>query len=234
MDFVTLFPQMVLAASGHSILGRAQAAGHVAFRAFNPRDYAYDRHRKVDEAPYGGGPGMLLKAEPVALALEALQPVEGAAVVLTDPSGSLFDQAAARELSERPQVVFLCGHYEGFDHRVRTRLATHVLSIGDYVLTNGELPALVMADAVTRLLPGVLGNEGSLEVDSHSGEGLLGAPNFTRPEVWRGERVPDVLLSGDHQAIARWRHEQALRLTQELRPELMKHSGLDVLDSTER
>ncbi|MGV3618291.1 MAG: tRNA (guanosine(37)-N1)-methyltransferase TrmD [Fimbriimonas sp.] len=226
VDFVSLFPEMLAGLLGHSILGRAAATGRVAFRTANPRDYAYDRHQKVDDTPFGGEPGMLLRAEPVALALESLQPVQGAAVVMTDPAGIPFTQASAQALSELSQVVFLCGHYEGIDHRVKTQLCTHAFSIGDYVLTNGEMPALVMADAIVRLLPGVLGNAASLEADSHS-RGLLSAPNFTRPEVWRGEAVPAVLRSGDHRAIAKWRREQALRLTRETRPDLLARARLE-------
>lgn len=226
---------MLAAPLGHSILGRASANGKVSFRTANPRDYAYDRHQKVDDTPFGGEPGMLLRAEPVALAIESLQPAEDAAIVMTDPAGLPFDQAAAQALSECPQVIFLCGHYEGIDHRIKTRFCTHAYSIGDYILTNGELPALVMADALVRLLPGVLGNAASLEADSHS-DGLLSAPNFTRPEVWRDEAIPTVLKSGDHKAIARWRREQALRTTRDNRPDLLARArlekgDLDVLSS---
>ena len=157
------------------------------------------------------------------------------AVILTDPAGVPFTQEAARELSGFEHIVFLCGHYEGFDHRVKTQLCTHAFSIGDYVLTNGELPALVMTDAIVRLIPGVLGNEGSLQADSHS-DGLLSAPNYTRPEEWRGERVPEVLTSGNHKAIAKWRREQALLTTKSARPDLLakaklEKGDLDVLSS---
>jgi tRNA (guanine37-N1)-methyltransferase len=235
VDFVSLFPEMLAAPLGHSILGRASANGKVAFRIANPRDYAYDRHQKVDDTPFGGEPGMLLRAEPVALAIESLQPETSAAIVMTDPAGLPFDQTAAQTLSECPQVIFLCGHYEGIDHRIKTRFCTHAYSIGDYILTNGELPALVMADALVRLLPGVLGNAASLEADSHS-DGLLSAPNFTRPEVWRDEAIPAVLKSGDHKAVARWRREQALRTTRDNRPDLLARAklekgDLDVLSS---
>jgi tRNA (guanine37-N1)-methyltransferase len=235
VDFVTLFPEMLSAPLGHSILGRAAASGRVAFRTANPRDYAYDRHQKVDDTPFGGEPGMLIRAEPVALAIESLSPAEDAAVVLTDPAGLPFTQSNAQQLSQRSQVVFLCGHYEGIDHRIKTRLCTHAFSIGDYILTNGEMPALVMADAIVRLLPGVLGNAASLEADSHS-DGLLSAPNYTRPEVWRDEAVPAVLRSGDHKAVAKWRREQALRLTRDVRPDLLakarlEKGDLDVLTS---
>jgi tRNA (guanine37-N1)-methyltransferase len=197
----------------------------VTFGAANPRDFATDRHRTVDDSPYGGGPGMLMKIEPVAAAIESLPVQPGAAVVLTDPTGARFTQAAAWELAERPQVVFLCGHYEGFDHRVRTLFATHVYSIGDFVLTGGELPALAMADAIARLVPGVLGSEESLAADSHA-DGLLSAPQYTRPEVFRGEAVPKVLLSGDHGAVRAWRRREALRLTRTLRPDLFARAKL--------
>lgn len=220
---------MLRGAVGHSILARAAAAGRVAFGFANPRDFTYDRHQKVDDTPFGGEPGMLIKAEPTALALEALDPTEDTAVILTDPAAPLFTQSHARELSGRRHLVFLCGHYEGFDHRVKTKLATHAFSIGDYVLTNGEMPALVMADAIVRLMPGVLGNEASLAADSHS-DGLLGAPNFTRPHVWRGEPIPGVLTSGDHKAVRKWRREQALRATRELRPDLLATAELNRTD----
>lgn len=229
VDFVSLFPEMLAAPLGHSILGRAAAAGKVAFRAANPRDYAYDRHQKVDDTPFGGEPGMLIRAEPVALAIESLTPDEQTAIVLTDPAGLPFDQTAAQLLSERSQVIFLCGHYEGIDHRIKTRFCTHAYSIGDFILTNGELPALVMADAVVRLLPGVLGNAASLEADSHS-DGLLSAPNFTRPEVWRDEAVPSVLRSGDHKAVAKWRRQQALLTTRDNRPDLLAKARLEKAD----
>ena len=268
VDFVTLFPEMVAPSLVHSILGRAGASGLVAFRTANPRDFCHDRHLKVDDRPFGGEPGMLIRAEPVARAVEWLvrtppskeegpprdalwfapggegwgldasdsrstptlpspggQELARTAVVLTAPTGRPFDQAAARELAGYERVVFLCGHYEGIDHRVEEALCTHVFSIGDYVLTNGELPALVMADAVVRLVPGVLGNGGSLEADSFS-DGLLAAPNYTRPVVWRGREVPAELRGGDHKAIARWRRGASLRLTREVRPDLLARARL--------
>lgn len=235
VDFVTLFPETVRAMLAEGILVRAKAAGLVEFRAVNPRDYCYDRHQKVDDAPFGGAPGMLIRVEPVALALASLNTTADAAVVLTDPAGPLFRQSDARALSTKNHVVFLCGHYEGFDHRVQTHLATHAFSIGDFVLTNGELPALVMADAVLRLVPGVLGNAASLEADSHA-DGLLSAPNYTQPDVWRDAAAPAVLKSGNHAAIARWRREQSLRLTRAIRPDLLasaplRKADIDVLSS---
>lgn len=378
--FVTLFPDWIRSSLGHSILARAEASGLVDFSIVNPRNFCYDPHKKVDDVPYGGHPGMLMKAEPVALAIEAVfsrqsavsswqdegKPVvpsspgeegvgdggdlvrsserdgfepgeaigevatspldgkqsknspltpkpplpdklgegelgsnpitstdesessgdsfemdssptragvhndghpEGAlhveseertgkvdlndsleakmsddgrlarfsgphnsqltthnsktAIILTEPSGIPFTQAHAEDLATYDQIIFVCGHYEGIDHRIEETFATHVFSIGDYVLTNGELPALVMADAVTRLIPGVLGNENSLDEESFQNN-LLGAPNYTRPEVWRGVPIPEVLKSGNHKAIEKWRHEQAIERTKNRRPDLVK------------
>jgi tRNA (guanine37-N1)-methyltransferase len=230
IDFVTLFPELIEGALSHSIMARATAANAAQFGWTNPRDYCYDRHGKVDDTTYGGEPGMLIRAEPVALALRALPAMsDRTAVILTAPTGKLFSQADARALSRLSHLVFLCGHYEGFDHRVETQLTTHVFSIGDFVLTNGELPALVMADAIVRLLPNVLGSPESLEADSHS-DGLLSAPNYTRPEMWRGERVPEVLLSGNHQAVAAWRRRESLRLTRARRPDLLAKARLTKAD----
>ena len=222
IDFVTLFPDMVRGALEHSILGRAASAGLVEFRAVSPRDYCYDQHKKVDDTPYGGHPGMLIKAEPVALAIEGLLPPDPTAhaVIFTEPSGIPFKQENAKELAQYEQIIFVCGHYEGIDHRAEETYATHVFSIGDYVLTNGELPALVMADAITRLLPGVLGAAESLEEDSFSGQGLS-APNYTKPPVWRGKEVPEVLRSGDHKKIEEWRRVEGEKRTRERRPELL-------------
>ncbi|MFI5384680.1 MAG: tRNA (guanosine(37)-N1)-methyltransferase TrmD [Fimbriimonadales bacterium] len=223
LDFVTLFPEMVLGTLGHSITSRAADGGFASYGASNPRDFTTDRHRTVDDNPFGGGPGMLMKAEPVAQAIESLGPAD--AVVLTDPTGRLFTQGDARALSSLGHVVFVCGHYEGIDDRIRQRYATHVFSIGDFVLTNGELPALVMADAIVRLIPGVLGSEESLAIDSHS-DGLLSASQFTRPEDWRGLGVPPVLLSGNHAEIERWKRREALKLTREQRPDLFARACL--------
>ena len=218
VGFVTLFPEMIRPLLEHSILGRAERAGLVEYVFANPRDFCYDPHRKVDDRVYGGGPGMLMKAEPVALALESLAPSEGAAVVMTDPAGALFGQADAEELSQCSEVIFICGHYEGIDHRIES-LTTHSFSIGDYVLTQGEMPAMVMADATVRLRPGVLGSEDSLLADSFQ-DGLLSAPNYTRPEVWRGLAVPSVLISGDHAKVAKYQREVAEERTRLRRREL--------------
>jgi tRNA (guanine37-N1)-methyltransferase len=223
IDFVTLFPEMVLGALEHSITKRAQEAGVTSYGTANPRDFTADRHRTVDDSPFGGGPGMLLKAEPVAQAIESLGPAD--AVVFTDPTGHRFEQNHAQALASVEHLVFVCGHYEGIDDRVRQHFATHVFSIGDFVLTNGEMPAVVMADAIVRLLPGVLGSEDSLGIDSHA-DGLLSAPQFTRPEVWRGHSVPPVLLSGNHSEIAKWKRRQSLKLTREGRPDLFARARL--------
>ncbi len=229
VGFVTLFPEMVQEALSHSIMSRAVAAGAVKFETANPRDFATDKHRSVDDSSYGGGPGMVMMAPLIASALESLKPGPDAAVVLCDPAGLPFDQSVARGLASFTHIVFICGHYEGVDERVRTLLATHVYSIGDYVLTGGELPALVMADAVVRLLPGVLGDPGSHEDDSHA-DGLLGFPLFTRPETFRGERVPGVLLSGDHGAIRKWRRARQINRTRALRPDLFAKADIQKSD----
>lgn len=235
IDFVSLFPEMLTASLDHSILGRATRRGQVCFRFSNPRDFCYDRHQKVDDSPFGGEPGMLIRAEPVSQAIKSLDPGDGTAIVLTDPAGFLFNQAVALELSQKEHLIFLCGHYEGIDDRIRQRFVTHSLSIGDYVLTNGEYPAIVMTDAIVRLLPDVLGNSGSLAADSFNG-GVLSAPNYTRPEEWEGMTVPPVLKSGNHLLIAKWRRAEALKATKERRPDLfarleLQKSDLDMLSS---
>lgn len=225
VGFVSLFPEMLSQALGHSIMGRAERAGLVRFVTANPRDFAQDKHRSVDDASYGGGPGMVMMAPLVASALQSLAFKPKAAVILCDPTGTPFNQRAAHQLSQEEEVAFICGHYEGIDERVRTQLATHVYSIGDYVLTGGELPALVMTDAIVRLLPGALGSQESHMDDSYE-DGLLGFPLYTRPEEFHGERVPEVLLSGDHGAIARWRRAQQVARTRSLRPDLLAKAKL--------
>lgn len=223
VGFVTLFPEMILPTVGHSIVRRAVEAGLVAFETQNPRDFTTDKHRTVDDSPFGGGPGMVMKAEPVARAIEALGRME--AVVFTDPTGVPFTQTLAHELAGKGSVAFVCGHYEGIDDRARERFATHTISLGDFVLTNGELPALVMADAIVRLLPGALGSAESLGIDSF-GDGLLSAPQYTRPEVWRDLPVPPVLLTGNHAEIAKWKRAMALQTTRARRPDLFARAAL--------
>ena len=219
IDVLTLFPAMFEGPLDESIIKRAREAGLLDLRVHNLRDYAHDRHRTVDDRPFGGGPGMLLKPEPIFEAVEKLAS-ETTRIVLLSPSGRTFNHAIARELAEARALLLISGHYEGFDERVRERLADDELSIGDYILTNGALPAMVIIDAVTRLLPGVLGDEESAREESFS-HGLLEYPQYTRPADFRGMKVPDVLLSGDHAEIARWRGEQARLRTSERRPDLL-------------
>lgn len=226
VGFVTLFPDLVRSALAHGVLGRAARRGLVRFAFANPRDFAYDAHRTVDDRPFGGFEGMLLKAEPVVAAVRWLNPSEGAAVVFTEPTGARFDQSVAEELARRPEVHFVCGRYEGIDDRARALVATHCLSLGDFIVTGGEIPALAMADAVARLLPGVVGSEGSLRQDSHA-DGLLSAPQFTRPRTIEGLSVPDALVEGDHAAAQRWQRAEALKRTRERRPDLFCRARLE-------
>lgn len=224
IDIVTLFPAMVEPVVAQSILGRARARGLVDIQAVDLRDYAGGRHRVTDDAPFGGGGGMVLKPEPLFAAVEARR-TPGARVVLTDPRGRRFTQAVAAELARQTHLILLAGRYEGVDERVREGLADDAISIGDYVLTGGELPALVIADAVARLIPGVLGGEGAAERESFA-SGLLEPPQYTRPEEFRGARVPPILLSGDHARIEHWRRTQALWQTWKARPELLAEAAL--------
>lgn len=225
LAFVSLFPGQVRAALEHGVVARAVQSGLLRVDAANPRDFAADRHRTVDDSPYGGGPGMVMMAPVVAAAIESLGLGPGAAVILADPAGAPFRQADARRLASLEEVCFVCGHYEGVDERVAASLCTEVRSVGDFVVTGGELPAALMADAVARLVPGVIGDPESHEDDSYS-EGLLGFPLYTRPEEFRGLKVPEVLLSGDHGAIARWRRAERLRRTRERRPDLFATADL--------
>lgn len=221
-DILTLFPDMFHGPFGYSILARAREQGLIDIHLHNPRDWTTDRHHIVDDYPYGGGVGMVMKPEPLFAAVEAVH--EGGPVILLSPQGRLFTQSVARELSQEARITLICGRYEGIDERIRLRLATDELSIGDYVLTGGELGAMVIVDAVSRLLPGVL-TEGSTEEESHTA-GLLEYPHYTRPPEFRGWRVPDVLLSGNHAAIARWRRKQSLRRTRDRRPDLLARYAL--------
>jgi len=216
---ITLFPGMFTGPLDESIIKRARAEGRLELVIHNLRDYTHDRHKTVDDKPFGGGPGMLLKPEPIFEAVENLARDE-TKVILLGPIGRPFSQAIARELSEEKHLLFLCGSYEGFDERVREQLVDDELSIGDYVLTNGNLPAMVIIDAVARLLPGVLGDDESSHEESFS-NGLLEYPHYTRPAEYRGMKVPEILLSGHHAQIAAWREEQSRRRTQERRPDLL-------------
>jgi tRNA (guanine37-N1)-methyltransferase len=227
IDVITLFPEILRGPLDASIMGRARRGGQVEIALHQLRDYATDKHRTVDEKPYGGGPGMLLKCEPIFAAVEDVQkkaPRPGR-VILLSPTGARFDQAKARELASLERVVFLCGHYEGVDERVREHLVEDEISIGDFILTNGALAALVVIDAVVRLLPHVVGNEASTQSESFSADrpGLEG-PQYTRPEEFRGWRVPEILLSGHHGQIEQWNNEQSLKRTEHFRPDLLKKS----------
>jgi tRNA (guanine37-N1)-methyltransferase len=219
IDVLTLFPAMFAGPLDESIIMRARKKGLLDLTIHYLRDYAHDRHKTVDDRPFGGGPGMLLKPEPIFEAVEALAR-EKTRVVLLSPAGRMFQQPIARELAGMDDLLLVTGHYEGFDERIRHELADDEISIGDYVLTNGALPAMVIIDAITRLLPGVLGDDESSVEESFSG-GLLEYPQYTRPAEFRGMKVPEVLLSGNHAQIAKWRAEQARQRTAERRPDLL-------------
>lgn len=219
IDFLTLFPEIALAPLSESIMKRAQAAGIVEIQAHNLRDWAANKHRKTDDTLCGGGPGMLLKPEPLFAAIEELRGADTKVILLT-PQGTVFRQQMARDFVEEKHLLFVCGHYEGVDHRVIEELVDVELSIGDYVLTNGAIAAAVVADAVVRLLPGALGDEMSSVEESFRDPHLLEAPAYTKPAAFRGLRVPDVLLSGHHEKIQRWQKEQARLRTQKNRPDL--------------
>lgn len=232
---MTLFPEMVEQGLHTSILGRAMDAGIISVNAVNIRDYSEDKHRHVDDYPYGGGAGMVMAAEPIAKCYEAI--VNGASseenagsrrirVVYLTPWGRVFDQNMAKDFAAEEELIFLCGHYEGVDERVLTEIVTDYVSIGDYVLSGGELPAMVMIDAIARMVPGVLTNEESGETESFM-NGLLEYPQYTRPEVWRGQAVPEVLLSGHHAKVAEWRMQRSIDRTVTFRPELMDGVELD-------
>lgn len=212
---------------GTSIIGRALAKETISLEAVNIRDYANNKHSKVDDYPYGGGAGMVMQAEPVYGAYEAVKEKIGYCprVVYLTPQGQVFNQELAKELAKEKDLVFLCGHYEGIDERVLEEIVTDYISIGDYVLTGGELPAMVMIDAVSRMVPGVLSNEESAQFESFQ-DHLLEYPQYSRPEVWRGKNVPPVLLSGHHANIEKWRREQSVLRTAERRPDLLEHAAL--------
>jgi len=227
IDILTLFPQMLQSPLSTGIFKRAADRGLIEINTHNIRDYTHDKHRTVDDYPYGGGAGMVLKPEPVFEAVEAVKsgitpehPDESIPIILLTPQGQPFHQAKARELSRYRNLILICGHYEGVDERIREHLVTDEISIGDYVLSGGELAAMVVADAIIRLVPGVLGSEDSPQDESHT-HGLLEYPQYTRPPAYRGWLVPAVLLSGNHAEIARWRHEQAIARTTQRRPDLM-------------
>lgn len=228
IDIITLFPEMCEAVLSESIIGRARKSGAVEIVCHQLRDFAFDKHRRVDDAPYGGGMGMLMMAEPIALCFESICEELGTRphFVYMSPKGRVINQQVVREMSQTYEnVCILCGHYEGVDQRVLDTLVDEELSIGDYVLTGGELPAVVFADALCRMLPGVLSSDECFELESHYG-GLLEYPQYTRPEVWRGETVPSVLMSGHHANIEKWRREQAICETARLRPDMLENANL--------
>jgi tRNA (guanine37-N1)-methyltransferase len=228
IDVITLFPEALEGLADLGVTGRAIRDGLVKLKTWNPRDYAQDRHRTVDDRPYGGGPGMVMTVEPLGSVIRAARKEQGAEarVSLMSPQGRKLDQAGVDELAGRQGIILVCGRYEGIDERVVESDIDEEWSIGDYVLSGGELAAAVVIDAVTRLLPGVLGDEQSAEQDSFV-DGLLDHPHYSRPEMAGGKAVPDVLLSGDHEAIRRWRRKQALGRTWQRRPDLLKGRELD-------
>jgi len=229
IDILTLFPEMFESFFTTSIIGRAQAEGKVNLRTINFRDYSKNKHHKVDDYPYGGGQGMLLTPQPIFDAVADISGEIKPRIILLCPQGERFTQKKAEELAQDEHLVFICGHYEGFDERIRQHLATDEISLGDFVLTGGETAAQVMIDAIVRLLPGALPKASSHEDDSFS-SGLLEFPQYTRPEDFRGMKVPDVLLSGNHANIAKWRREESLKRTLTRRPDLLETAPLDEVD----
>jgi tRNA (guanine37-N1)-methyltransferase len=227
IDVFCLFPEMFVSPFNQSIVKRAKEQGLVDIVIHNIRDHTHDKHHTADDYPYGGGPGMVLKPEPIFEAIEAtkqqINPGKVAIILLT-PQGRLFSQQIAQELASHSHLMLICGHYEGVDERVHEHLATDEISIGDYVLSGGEPAAMVLVDAIVRLVPGVLGSQTSLNSDSHTG-GLLEYPQYTRPQIYRGWSVPSVLLSGNHEEIARWRHQEAISRTAKRRPDLFFEEG---------
>ena len=224
---MTLFPEMVLQGLNTSIIGRAAEKGLLSIEAVNIRDYTLDKHKKVDDYPYGGGAGMLMQAQPVYDTWESIVDRIGyrPRTIYLTPQGTTFTQPMAKEFAKEEDLIFLCGHYEGIDERVLEEIVTDYVSIGDYVLTGGELPAMVLADAISRMVPGVLTNEESGSTESFEGN-LLEYPQYSRPEEWMGKRVPPVLLSGNHQKVEEWRREQAILRTKERRPDLFEKAQL--------
>lgn len=229
-DILTIFPEIFRSPFEHSILKRAREAGLIEINLVNIRDFAVDKHRTTDDYPYGGGSGMVMKPEPIAKALRHAEEVGGKGrVILLSPAGKRFDQGIARRLSTEKHLVFICGRYEGIDERVRERFVDEELSIGDYILTGGEFPAMVIVDAVSRLIPGVLGCSESSEDESFSAD-MLEYPQYTRPPDFEGMKVPEVLLSGHHADVARWRRREALKKTLSVRPDLLEKAELSEED----
>jgi tRNA (guanine37-N1)-methyltransferase len=220
IDILTLFPEIFRGAFDESIVKRAREKGVVEILLHNIRDYTRDRHRKADDRPFGGGPGMVLKPEPVFECLDSIAAPERSLIYLT-PQGQRFSQKKASELAQRDRLILLCGHYEEIDERIRMALVGEEISIGDYVLSNGEMPAMVVVDCVVRLIPGVLGDDESAQTESFT-SGIFDYPQYTRPAEFRGMKVPEILLSGNHQEIQKWRERKALERTQKVRPDLLQ------------
>ena len=229
IDIITLFPEMFEPVLNESIIGRAQKSGAIEINCHQLRDYAFDKHRRVDDTPYGGGMGMLMKAEPIALCFEDICKQTGTKphFVYMSPQGKTLNQQRLRELSEIENICILCGHYEGVDQRLLDSFIDEEISIGDYVLTGGELPAMVFTDALARMVPGVLSNNECFTEESHF-NGLLEYPQYTMPCEWRGMEVPEVLLSGHHANIEKWRREKSIEVTRQKRPELLENSNIDI------
>ncbi len=227
IDIITLFPEMCEAVLSESIIGRARRAGAVDIRCRQLRDFAFDKHKRVDDSTYGGGMGMLMMAEPIALCYESIcsELGEKPHFIYMSPKGAVLTQAKLRQLSEHENICILCGHYEGVDQRVLDMYVDEEISIGDYVLTGGELPALVLADSLSRLQKGVLSDDECFELESHY-DGLLEYPQYTKPQIWRGVDIPEVLMSGHHENIRKWRREQSIVETAEKRPDMLKDAEL--------
>jgi tRNA (guanine37-N1)-methyltransferase len=230
-NILTLFPEMVMSGLNSSIIGRGIANGLLSIETTDIRDYAYNKHKSVDDYPYGGGAGMLIQAEPVYLAYlaavnEAEEKKKPPRVIYLSPIGEVFNQSLAEELAKEEELILLCGHYEGIDERVLEEIVTDYISIGDYVVTGGELPAMILVDAISRLVPGVLSNSASTDFESFQ-DNLLEYPHYTRPEEWRGKKVPEILLSGHHANIDKWRYEQSIKRTKERRPDLLSKGELE-------
>lgn len=226
IDILTLFPEMFTGVFGSSIINKAQEKNAVTLNLINFRDFSENKHKTVDDYPYGGGNGMVLKPEPIFAAVESIKGYSKAKIIMLTPQGAPFNQKKAEELKEEEHLIFLCGHYEGFDERIRENLVTDEISIGDFVLTGGEIAAMVVVDSIVRLLPGVLGNEQSADTDSFSSN-LLEYPQYTRPDEFRGWKVPEVLLSGHHKNIEEWRKKESIRRTLIRRPDLIRIENFD-------
>lgn len=231
INIMTLFPEMCESVLSESIIGRAREKGFIEINCINIRDYSTDKHNRVDDSPYGGGMGMLMQTQPISDCYDAICEKSGkkSHLIYLSPCGEVLTQKKVKELALLDEITLLCGHYEGIDQRVIDSIVDEQISVGDYVLTGGEIPALIVADSVARMIPGVLPNDEAKELESHY-DGLLEYPQYTRPYEWKGEKVPDVLLSGHHENIGKWRREQSLLMTAKLRPDMLKKAELSKQD----